>query len=230
MKNVIILLMKNEMKFVLRISRARVMLLFSLFLWAQYYFSSFHTSSYKMMITPVYLSLLSIIHSQLLYSWDSSFFSFMLTKVSREAYIKSKYYFHCFLLLISSSIVIVMDSVKQEPIIFQTVAIAVYFLGTLPYVILLLGRFNKKPVDINKGAFMNYEGFTIMPFLLVLYLLFSIAIFYYPINYFWSESIAFYVFFALGCIGFLFRNSILKLIIIDFNFVGKNLFENYLKK
>lgn len=123
-----------------------------------------------------------------------------------------------------------MDSVKQEPIIFQTVAIAVYLLGTLPYVILLLGRFNKKPVDINKGAFMNYEGFTIMPFLLVLYLLFSIAIFYYPINYFWSESIAFYVFFALGCIGFLFRNSILKLIIIDFNSVGKNLFENYLKK
>lgn len=153
----------------------------------------------------------SLNYGQLLFSWNSNHFDFLLTQpIHLKEYIEAK-----FTLLVLSSIVCYILALPYGffdlDILLIFGVMLIFNIGITLYAILFLAIYSSKKIDMKKGAMMNYEGFGTAHYLVIIPLILIPGIIMGLFAYLEMVQVAWAIMAGLGIIGTFFRSRILQL-------------------
>lgn len=159
---------------------------------------------------------LMINYGQFSFSWESSYFDFLLTKhINIQEYITAKYYLFgaasliCFLLTIPYALF-------NSEILLINLAATAFNIGVNSIVMMYMVGKKPKRIDISKSSVMNYEGTGAAQFIMMIPLL------VFPICINWLVSLVAGLWGGvaaialIGVLAILFRDSIINLLIKRF--------------
>ena len=165
--------LKNEIKLIWRNKRSKTFVFMSLLilLYGLIFFANpaYAEGGAMFAFVGLFMSGIFVVnYGQMIPAWDSSYYGMLMSQNIRiENYVKSKV-----LLLRVSVIVLTMLSVPYVYFgwnVFAFIAMgAIYNLGVNIPVIMAIGAYNRKGIDVNKGGMMNYEGMGVTQWLLVI--------------------------------------------------------------
>jgi hypothetical protein len=110
-------------------------------------------------VSAILLGFGQLIYGQFLFSWESTYYDgIMARKLIIEKYLFAKYCILIFLSVITAiPLSIVFIHLKLvDPILL--VALLLFNLGVVPFVILYIGTFNDARIDLAKKQMFNYQG------------------------------------------------------------------------
>ncbi len=157
-------------------------------------------------------SVFALNYGQFLFSWESSFFDFILTnRISAFNYIRSK---HLFLTItcIASFIITLPYAFFNIEIAFVNTAFLLYNIGVSVIFLMYFSTFNSSYIDLGKSQFMNYQGVSGTHFLLIIPIMGIPGLIYFAFYLFNITSYYFYAIALIGILGIIFNNYILELI------------------
>lgn len=139
-------------------------------------------------------------YGQFVPAWESGYFDYLLAgPIQRRVWLQSKYY-----LLVSVTFVATILSLAYGFFDVQNAidiaCLGIYNIGVNVYVVLAMGAYNHKRIDMSKSPFMNWQGVGGNQFLLMLPIMGLPFIVIIP---FWAFMHTNYGFYALGGIGLL---------------------------
>lgn len=217
-------MMEMEVKLIFRNKRSKNMM-YVLAMIFIYPFMSSITKSYDTMGWYVFIAIFTtggfaLTYGQLLLSWNSGHFDLLLTKMdSIKEIFQAKYYLQCCIIIAQSMVLILFGFYKSEYFLLMP-AMMFYNLGVVLFMYMLLASYNSKKVDANKGAAMNYEGFSMSLFLIVIPIMIVPLLLYYGCKYsLGNADIGIYLTALIGLLGFIFHD---KLIDISVRLFKKN--------
>ncbi len=225
-------LIKLEIKLIWRNSRPKTYLFFCLFFFL--YGIVFYPNPVLMqnqfmliflgiLITAVFM----IQHGQLLVAWDSEHFDFILTKnITVKNYFVAKYR----LLIISeiaSYILCLPYGLFNRDIIFINFALLIYNMGVSTFFVLFLSVYNSAPVELNKSAFLNYQGIKGSQFVLFIMVILLPMLLYYPFHTSGMDVLGLIFLGVLGITGLIFRNQLIDVVVKRFRHRKYHLATNY---
>jgi hypothetical protein len=76
---------------------------------------------------------------------------------------------------------------------------------------MLSASYNSKRVDTNKGAALNYEGFSMALFLIIIPIMAIPMFFYYGANAFDQPLLGVFLIALIGLIGFVFHDKLINI-------------------
>ncbi|MCD4746031.1 MAG: DUF5687 family protein [Bacteroidales bacterium] len=150
------------------------------------------------------------------FSWEGRYFDYILTSnIDAEKYIRVKFIISLLVCTFSFVVTIpyVLFGVKILLINFITF---LFNIGVISFVLLYNATFNKKSMDLSKGATFNYQGMGASNWLVMLPVFLLPIFIYFPFNYFGVPYTGLIVVGLLGISGLLFNKSILKIITKQF--------------
>lgn len=225
-------LILGEVKLILRNKRSKsviylipVFLLYGLFFYPQ---EMYKDSMGLLVFVGIFVTGgFLIAYGQYLMAWESSHFDFILSSnIGIHDYFKAKY----FLLVIPTLILYVFTIPYMYfgmKIFWVNFASLFYNLGVNAPLLLYMASFNKKRMDLSKGAMMNYQGVGANNFVLVIPLLAVPALIYWPVSAFFGYIPAVITIGGLGLLGLLFNQSLIKMAVNNFNKRRYNIAEGY---
>lgn len=194
-----------ELKLILRNKRPRTLLVISV-LFVLYGFMFYKRESLDniliMSISGLMIpSMFAINYGQFLFSWDSSYFDSMLTqRISFYEYIRSKQVFLRIACVLGFFLSLPFALIDYK-IAFINAAFSLYTIGISITIMLFLGTFNTRYIDLGKGQFMNYEGTGFTQFLVMIPIFGIPVLIYFLFDYFGIASIFYYSIAILGVLG-----------------------------
>ena len=204
-------LMELELKLIMRNKRSKSqMTMMCLFLFYPLLFKS-QSISLLLFVSIFITGAFALTYGQLLLSWNSDHFDLLLTRMSSlKEIFTAKYYLQLMSIVISALVTMPYGFYRFE--FFYLIPVAALFnIGVVTFMYMLLASYNSKKIDISKGAAMNYEGLSIGLFLIV------IPIFIIPIgimllaNFLNVYAIGLLVIALLGLLGFIFRDGLINM-------------------
>lgn len=171
-----------------------------------------------------------IAYGQYLMAWESSHFDFILSSnIGIHDYFKAKYF-----LLVIPTIILYFFTIPYMyfgmNIFWVNFAALFYNLGVNAPLLLYMASFNKKRMDLSKGAMMNYQGVGANNFILVIPLLAIPSLIYWPISAFFGYIPAVLTLGGLGVLGLIFNQSLIKLAVNNFRKKRYQIAEGYRQK
>lgn len=171
-----------------------------------------------------------IAYGQYLMAWESSHFDFILSSnIGIHDYFKAKYF-----LLVIPTLILYFFTIPYMffgmKIFWMNLATLFYNLGVNAPLLLFMASFNKKRMDLSKGAMMNYQGVGANNFVLVLPLMAAPMIIYWPISALFGFVPAVLTLAGLGVIGLLFNQSLIKMAVNNFQKKRYQIAEGYRQK
>lgn len=150
------------------------------------------------------------------FSWEGRYFDNILTSnIDMEKYLRVK--FIIALLICTLSFILTIPYVLfGAKILFINFVTFLFNIGVLSFVLLYNATFNKKSMDLSKGAVFNYQGIGASNYLVLLPAFLLPIFIYLPFNYFGVPYTGLIVIGLLGISGLLFNKSILKIITKQF--------------
>ena len=141
-------------------------------------------------------------YGQYIMAWESSHFDFILSSNIRiYDYFKAKYY-----IMVIPTVILYFFSIPYIyfgiEVFWLNLAALFYNVGVNTSILLFTASYNKKRMDLSKGAMMNYQGVGINNFIVVMPLLIVPIIIYTPIKIFFGYEAGVIVLALLGVIGF----------------------------
>jgi hypothetical protein len=150
---------------------------------------------------------------QFIPSWDSSYFSMMMSQnIPLRKYLDSK----IFLMTFSVVVLYILSTPYVYfgwHILWLNTACAIYNIGVNIPVLMYAGSFNRKRIDLEKSPFMNYQGTGAAQWLVSIPLMVLPLIIWYVVYKFTSMGIASGVLFGLGILGLLAKDALMKLVV-----------------
>ena len=206
-------MMEMEIKLILRNKRSRNMMyiIFMIFL---YPLMSSLSDTYNSMGWYFFIAIFttggfSLTYGQLLLSWNSGHFDLLLTKMtSIKEIFQAKYYLQCLIIVFQTMILIFYGFYRSEYFLLMP-AMMFYNLGFVLFLYMLLASYNSKKVDTNKGAAMNYEGFSMSLFLIIIPIMVIPLILYYGFLYLGYPNMGIYLTGLIGLAGFIFHDKLI---------------------
>jgi len=151
----------------------------------------------------------ALTYGQLLLSWNSGHFDLLLTKMtSIKEIFQAKYYLQCILITAQTLPMILWGFYKTE-YFYLMPAMMFYNLGVVLFIYMVLASYNSKKVDSNKGAAMNYEGFSMALFLVIIPIMAFPMIFYYGAAALDQPFLGILLTGIMGLIGFVFHDKLI---------------------
>jgi len=149
---------------------------------------------------------------QFIPSWDSSYFGMILSQnIPFRKYLDSKVGLMSF-----SVIVLALFTTPYVyfgwKIVATNLACALYNLGINIPVLMFAGSFNVKRIDLEKSPFMNYQGTGATQWIVGLPLFLMPGIIFFAFSTLFNTETAIIAIATIGCIGLLFRNSLMNFI------------------
>jgi len=171
-----------------------------------------------------------IAYGQYLMAWESSHFDFILSSnIGIQDYFKAKYF-----LLVIPTIILYFFTIPYMyfgmKIFWVNFAALFYNLGVNAPLLLYTASFNKKRMDLSKGAMMNYQGVGANNFILVLPLLAVPGLIFWPVSVFFGHTPAVLTLGGLGVLGLIFNQSLIKLAVNNFKKKRYQIAEGYRQK
>ena len=162
-----------EMKLILRNNRPRTYLIISL-IFLLYGFMIYskhqgHLGYGTMLFAGLLLTgIITMQYGQLVLSWESSYFDRLCTAgFSTLEFFTAKFWLF-FLFNTATFMVSLPYALFDSRILLLNLAAWFFNCGINIFIILYLGTYNTKRIDMSKGAFFNYEGVTAAQFILIL--------------------------------------------------------------
>ena len=208
-------MMEMEIKLILRNKRSRNMMYVIVMIFL-YPFMSSLSESYNNMGWYMFIAIFTtggfaLTYGQLLLSWNSGHFDLLLTKMdSIKEIFQAKYYLQCAIIIVQSMILILYGFYKTEYFLLMP-AMMFYNLGFVLFLYMILASYNSKKVDTNKGAAMNYEGFSMSLFLIVIPIMVVPIFLYHGCKYLGHPDLGIYITALIGLIGFIFHNKLIDI-------------------
>jgi len=171
-----------------------------------------------------------IAYGQYLMAWESSHFDFILSSnIGIHDYFKAKYF-----LLVIPTLILYFFTIPYMyfgmKIFWINFAALFYNVGVNAPLLLYMASFNKKRMDLSKGAMMNYQGVGVNNFVLVLPLLAVPSLIYWPISVFFGYIYAVLAIGGLGVLGLLFNQSLIRFAVNNFQKRRYEIAEGYRQK
>lgn len=228
-------LVLGEIKLILRNKRSKSVvflipffLLYGLFFYPQEMYSN--NMGFLVFVGIFVTGGFLIAYGQYLMAWESSHFDFILSSnIGISDYFKAKY----FLLIIPTLILYVFTIPYMYfgmKIFWLNLATLFYNLGVNAPLLLFMASFNKKRMDLSKGAMMNYQGVGVNNFILVLPLMAAPMLIYWPVSAVFGFIPAVLTLAGLGILGLLFNQSLIKLAVNNFQKRRYEIAEGYRQK
>lgn len=155
-------------------------------------------------------------YAQLLLSWHSPHFDFILTQnISIRDFFLSRYY-----LLAISNVILLVLSLPYLFIIPQlgliNLAMFFYNTGVVIFIYMVLANFSSKRIDPDKGGVFNMEGFGGAHYLIMIPIMAIPILIYLPFNAFGYPNAGIGMICLLGVLGIVFRDRIIDAIVTHF--------------
>ena len=168
-------------------------------------------------------------YGQLLFSWNSSHFDFIITQnLSLSNFLRSKY------ILIAASNVFFF--ILSTPYIFLNPKIVVvnfvmmlFNAGVIAYVYLWFTMNNSKKMSLSKGSIFNQEGISAAHYFLMLPIIAMPFIVFFPFKYFGYENLGLMALALIGLLGIVFHRKIIEKAMETFNYKKYFLHNNFAK-
>ena len=166
-------LVSLEMKMILRNNRPRNYFVLSiLFMFYGFLIYPRHpvSAGYAMLlfIGVLLTGIMTIQYGQLVLSWESSYFDRLCTaNITTRDIFMAKFWLFC-LFNTAAFLITTPYALYDYRILLVNLASWLFNCGVNIFLILFLGTYNTKRLDMSKGAFFNYEGVTATQFLLIL--------------------------------------------------------------
>ncbi|MGK4566585.1 DUF5687 family protein [Flavobacterium sp. 3HN19-14] len=212
--------LKNDIKLIKRNKRSKTTVLMSvLFLFYGLLFFTQNIEAYDNPFMHMFAGIFVtggflFTFGQFVPSWDSSYYQLMMTQnIPYRGYLSSKWW----LVVIATTVSSILASfyLYFGWQVYLTVLVgAVYNIGVNSHLVLLGGAYTKTPVDLNssKGAFGDKKAFNVKTMLLSLPKLLLPMALYGIGSVIFNPTTGLIFVAAAGVLGFIFRNSMFKLI------------------
>lgn len=157
-----------------------------------------------------------IAYGQYIMAWESSHFDFILSSnISIYDYFRAKY----FLMVIPTSVLYFLSIPYIYfgiEIFWLNLAALFYNLGINAPILLYTASYNKKRMDLSKGAMMNYQGVGVNNFLMVLPLLVLPILIFWPLKLFFGYMIGVSILAGIGLLGIFLHKRFIKIAVKHF--------------
>lgn len=169
-------------------------------------------------------------YGQYTMAWESAHFDFILSsKTSFYDFFKAKYY-----LMVIVSVLLYFFTIPYIyfgiEIFWLNLAALIYNIGVNSLFLLYTASYNKKRMDLSKGAMMNYQGVGINNFVMVLPLLIIPMLIYVPLKMIFGYEIAVICLSGIGVLGLLFHQYFIKVAVDHFKRKRYIIAEGYRQK
>jgi hypothetical protein len=214
-------LIRTEIRLILRNQRPRSMMMFAMFLFVYAWFIYSHGQKIPLPVLIFAGFLLtapfSITYGQYIFGWEGRFFDFYLTKnISENNFIRAK-----FLLLaltgIASFLLTLPFAFFNHMIALINLIMLIFNIGVTSIILLFICTYNTRSMDLGKSQFMNYQGMSIVQWLMIIPLFGNIALIYFIALLLGDNTYSLWIFGITGLVGMIFSRSLLKLVTAQFN-------------
>lgn len=210
-----------EIKLILRNKRPKSVLILSAFFLLYGLFFYVSETNLEKMGFLVFIGMfvsgsLMLNYGQFSFSWESSYFDFLLTKrINLEEYIKAKYYLFATTTAISFLLTIPYAYFGWK-IVLINLACTIFNIGFNSLAILYFTGKKPKRIDLSKSSVFNYEGTGAAQFIIIIPVLVIPALLYWVTSLVTTPWMGIVVIAMVGGISILFRNKIIKAFIKRF--------------
>lgn len=202
-----------ELKMIWRNKRPKTSILTGLFFIVYggfLYLQNSDSGLFSLMISLFIIASLPLIYGQTVFSWESSYFGFFLTnKFNYMDFLKSKYLVFAFLTSISYILTLPLILWQSELFIIHT-AWLFYLIGIVSIMILLLGCYKEKRISLDRGITMNFEGLSMVEFIIGIPSILLPLLLYYGLSIFDLADYTIYIIGALGALALLLHPVLLQ--------------------
>jgi len=157
-----------------------------------------------------------MIYGQYVLSWESSYFDGILTHVDDfNQYFRAKYYLMAGTTLAAYLVTMPYVYFGVEILMINTAAM-LFNIGVGPVFVLLMASFNKKRLDLSKGAAFNYQGVSATQFLMSFPIMLMPLLIYLPFWAFGHSTAGIIAIGVIGIVAFTFSKSLINLAVNRF--------------
>jgi len=152
----------------------------------------------------------SISYGQFTPAWHSQYYPFLMT---RRVGIKDMLNTQYFLFMTSTIIAYIISTIYiiyGAKILMVNAAIAIFNIGFTSHLVLWMGSFSSKPIDLSQSSFMNYQGTGASQWITAFVIILGPVLFFFLIKLLFSAFIAYICFAVTGVLGIVFHNSIMS--------------------
>ncbi len=210
-------LMLQEIRLILRHKRTRSVMLLSLVFvgYGLLFFGNEEYADSKGMFVfiGIFMSaLFTINYGQFFWSWNTNQLDFFFTQpISLRTWISSRYR-----LLVMSSLVSTVLCIPYVyfgwDILLLMICGCLFNIGINIPVMIRLSMWSPKPIDLNRGSFMNYQGTGVAQWLMAIPLLLGPYLVFLPVNYFGGFVPGILAIGMVGLVGCLFREQVITML------------------
>jgi len=218
-KGLINTLIVQELKLILRHKRSRSsIMLAGIFLFYPLLFidqasSGKETSEViKIFIGTFFTGIFLMQYGQFLWSWNTNQMDFFLTKINPYTHwVESRYRLLLYSVLITSVLSLPYFYFGYDLMLVMG-ATAIYNVGINSMLIMRMGLWNPKPIELDKSSMMNYQGVGAAQFLVGLPIILGPMTIYTPFSLIWNEQIGVLAIATAGLIGLIFKKAFFRAI------------------
>ncbi|MDX6745591.1 DUF5687 family protein [Polaribacter sp. PL03] len=208
---------KNDMRLIWRNKRTKTVFLMSFFflLFGLFFFTAktYKDSELWQLYGCIFMTGgFAMNYGQFVPAWDSEHYRMLMTQnLSYRKFLDSK----LFLMSVMTAVLFVLST----PYLYfgldkYLLIVAGFFfnLGFTPLVMLYMGAFNKKRIDLNASGFGNTQGTSAAQFIVMIPVLIIPMLVYFIVNKYLGFNIAVLAIAIIGIISFLLKNPIMNII------------------
>jgi hypothetical protein len=209
-----------ELKLIARNKRLKVLFISTigfLFLFYSIIQNNQHNLYLSYVIFILISGLFGYIFSQYLFSWESSYFDFIIsTKFDLVKYLKAKYLIYNFFGILV--FLLFLPLVIQKIIDIHLFLTAILYNSSVGYFIMFyMATFNQSRIDLNGSVFFNYQGYNMTQFISIFIILFLACLLLFLLSSLVNLSLSLFIINILCLCSFFYRNTWFNLIIKQFN-------------
>jgi len=150
------------------------------------------------------------------FGYESNYFDGMLTReIDMKSYIRAKYIIGILTSVVCFVLIIPYVYFGIDVLLINFVTF-LFNVGFLSYVLLYMATFNKKRMDLSKGAAFNYQGIGAGNWLAMVPAFLLPVMLYLPFGFTGNKYAGLMFVGAVGVLGFIFQKQILNLIFKNF--------------
>ncbi len=214
--------MKLELSMICRNKRTRQNICYALFFifysmlflfFNKIFWNSIYVEQFVYLITTAAFTLF---HGQLMLSWESSFFDFILAyNITFKNFLKAKYYL--FLIInILLGIILFPALLLMQTDLNLFISILIFNTGVTNLLIIYNSIFNTGKIDLSRKAYANWQGIHSKHLLIIIIVVLIPFIISYIIRQIASEFYIYFVFILTGSIAVISHNKWINLIAKEF--------------
>ena len=210
------LLMQNELRMIFRNKRPKSVVWLSI-IFLLYGFIFYQPVEINKVFFLVFAGFLvtssaGIMYGQYFFAWESSYLDvYLANRIVALNYLKAKYWL--FFALCSICYIITLPyALFGHNIALINFSLFIYNVGVTSFLYIIFGTYSRSRIDLGKSQFMNYEGTGAAQWLSVIPVMGLPLIIYGLCSLIGKAYLSFYILIALGGVGIIFNEHILRLL------------------